>query len=90
MLRFRSSLPASPVPLSDDSVRRLAEGVLAPGHFFTGPGVRLEWEHKAAQETAWEVFHGRLVDRAFDRAELIRARAVAPATFSALQRLCGP
>src|SRR5947209_306799 len=67
MLRFRSSLPASPVPLSVDSVRRLAEAVLAPGHFFTGPGMQLEWEHNAEQEAAWEVFHGRLVDRAHTR-----------------------
>ncbi|MBI1916622.1 MAG: hypothetical protein HYS12_18095 [Planctomycetes bacterium] len=67
MLRFRSSLPASPVPLSDDSVRRLAEAVLAPGHFFTGSGVGLEGEHDAEQETAWEVFRGRLVDRAHTR-----------------------
>src|SRR4051794_15174010 len=67
MLRFRSSLLASPVPLSDESVRRLAEAVLAPGHFFTGPGVRLEWEHDSEQETAWEVSRGRLVDRAHTR-----------------------
>jgi hypothetical protein len=67
MLRFRLSLPPAPLPLSAASVRRLAEAVLAPGHFFTGPGVRLEWEHHEAQETLWEVFRGRLVDRAHTR-----------------------
>src|SRR5262245_14092982 len=67
MLCFRPSLPSSSLPLSAGSVSQLAESVVAAGHFFTGPGVRLEWTPEAKQETPWEVFRGRLVDRAHTR-----------------------
>jgi hypothetical protein len=67
VLRFRPSLPPLPAPLSAGSVRRLVEDVLAAGHFFTGLGLRLEWEHVAEHGTTWEVFRGRLLDPAHTR-----------------------
>src|SRR5262249_35921087 len=68
MLRFRPSLPPQPTPVTDEGVRRLAEGALAPPQFFTAfPPVRLEFEHAAVQETPWEVFRGRLLDPAHTR-----------------------
>src|SRR5262249_19262083 len=61
------SLPSLPAPLSAESVREVVEDVLAPGHFFTGACLRLEWAHVTEQETPWEVFRGRLLDRSHTR-----------------------
>src|SRR5262245_33028897 len=66
--RFRP--PISPGPsgrVTPDVVRSLAAEVLRPGHFFTGPGLVLEWESCPAEETLWEVFQGRLLDPAHTR-----------------------
>jgi hypothetical protein len=40
---------------------------LRPAHFFARGGTRLEWDHVAAGEVAWEVFRGRLLDPAHTR-----------------------
>src|SRR4051794_5681695 len=66
--RFRPfTLPAPSGPVTPDVVRSLAAEVLRPGHFFTGPGVLLEWESCPAEGTFWEVFQGRLLDPAHTR-----------------------
>jgi hypothetical protein len=44
----------------------LAE-LLRPAHFYVGPDLRLEWRHVAAEEVAWEIFRGRLLDPAHTR-----------------------
>src|SRR5262249_4214621 len=41
--------------------------VTRPCHFFTGPNLRLEWEHCPHEESVWEVFQGRLLDPAHTR-----------------------
>ena len=41
--------------------------VTRPCHFFTGPNLRLEWEHPPEEESVWEVFQGRLLDPAHTR-----------------------
>src|SRR5262249_42746091 len=54
-------------PLSPETVRWLAGEVTRPCHFFTGPNLRLEWEHCPHEESVWEVFQGRLLDPAHTR-----------------------
>src|SRR5262245_16471140 len=70
MLRFRRLLPC-PVPpdtpLSVEVVERLAVEVLAPRHFYLAPELTLEFVHRPAEELAWEVFRGRLLDPAHTR-----------------------
>src|SRR4051794_23660577 len=70
MPRFRTDLglarPGS-APLSTDAVRQLLAEVFRPAHFFRTPGLSLEWEHAAGEESAWEVFRGRLLDQAHSR-----------------------
>jgi hypothetical protein len=41
--------------------------MLAPAHFFVGPGLRLECEHVAREELVWEIYRGRLLDPAHTR-----------------------
>src|SRR5689334_9643114 len=59
MPRFR---PAHPdlvgIPLSLPAVQQLAAEVSAPGHFFLGPELQLEWQHLPAEDSSWEVFQG--------------------------------
>jgi hypothetical protein len=63
MSRFRACTgPLAGAPLYLEAVRRLLADVLAPRHFFIGPNVQLEWEHQDAEECAWEIFQGRLLD----------------------------
>jgi hypothetical protein len=54
-------------PLSRETVRRLAAEVLAPAHFFTASGLRLEGDHVAREELVWEIFRGRILDPAHTR-----------------------
>src|SRR5438105_3647538 len=49
------------------TVRRLAEEVFCPAHFFAAPTLALGWEHVEVEEVAWEVFRGRLLDPAHTR-----------------------
>lgn len=62
MPRFRAR---AAVP--QDLAAVIAEG-LRPGNFFTGPGVRLDWQFRSQVETPWEVFRGRLLAAAQTRA----------------------
>jgi hypothetical protein len=41
--------------------------LLRPANFFVGPPARLEWQGPVAEEVPWEVFQGRLLDRAHTR-----------------------
>jgi hypothetical protein len=54
-------------PLSPETVRWLCGEVTRPCHFFTGPNLRLEREHRPDEEGVWEVFQGRLLDPAHTR-----------------------
>ena len=63
MSRFRACVAALVgVPLSLEAVRRLLADVLNAWNFFIGPTVHLEWWHRDAEEGAWEIFQGRLLD----------------------------
>jgi hypothetical protein len=53
--------------LSLDEVRAVVAEVSAPGHFFVGGSLRLEWRHVPVEELHWEIFHGRLLDAAQTR-----------------------
>jgi len=66
MPRFRAA-DADRSPLGLEVVRRLAAEAVRPAHFFVAPPLRLEWEHVAAEESPWELFHGRLLDAAHTR-----------------------
>jgi hypothetical protein len=70
MLRFRAAMAVpglTGIPINLETVRGLLDDVLAPRHFFTGPSLRLEFRHVAAEESAWEIFQGRLLDAAHTR-----------------------
>ena len=54
-------------PLSVEVVARLAALVLASRHFYLAPELTLEFVHRPAEELAWEVFRGRLLDPAHTR-----------------------
>jgi hypothetical protein len=45
---------------------RIADALL-PDHFFIDPSLSLEWEHLPAEELPWEIFQGRLLERAHTR-----------------------
>jgi hypothetical protein len=53
--------------MSAEVVRRVAADVIRPAHFFLGPELELEWEHAECEESAWEVFRGRLLGPAHTR-----------------------
>ena len=55
------------VPITLDAVRRLAAETIAPAHFFVAPTLDLEWTHLDREESAWEIFRGRLLDPAHTR-----------------------
>ena len=61
------------VPFTLDGVRRLLADTLAPRHFFVAPDLDLEWTHNDHEETAWEVFRGRLLDPAHTRLRAVFA-----------------
>jgi hypothetical protein len=72
MLRYRpprsgTDDDAQPAPLTPDALRALIADAVRPAHFFTGPKTTLQWEHLPTEETPWEVFQGRLLDRAHTR-----------------------
>lgn len=68
MLRFRSLINSelsNSVP--PQNLTALLEEMFRPAHFFLGPELELEWEHRAEQELVWEIFQGRLLDAAHTR-----------------------
>ncbi len=68
MPRFRPVDPRlAGVPITLDAVRRFAAETIAPPHFFVAPDLHLEWTHLDREETAWEIFRGRLLDAAQTR-----------------------
>jgi hypothetical protein len=69
MPRFRPSpSPRHPTPPPTlDEARAIAAEVFRPAHFFLAPPLELEWEHAPREEVVWEVFQGRLLDRAHTR-----------------------
>jgi hypothetical protein len=54
------------MPLSLDTARHIADRLTRPERFFTGPDFLLDWSH-VEREEVWEVFQGRLLDRAHTR-----------------------
>src|SRR5437870_5636350 len=71
MLRFRSqhsnALPEK--PLDHLAVGQLIDDAMRPGHFFVEPQLRLTWIAARAETIRWEIFRGRLLDRAQTRDE---------------------
>jgi hypothetical protein len=69
MLRFRPLPPPSPdhTPPSPKAIRSLLAEVLLPGHFFQAGSTCLEWQAAVHEESAWEIFRGRLLDPAHTR-----------------------
>ena len=70
MPRFRSRSSADllcDIALSPETIRWLVGEVTRPCHFFIGRNMRLEWEHCASEESAWEIFQCRLLDPAHTR-----------------------
>lgn len=68
LTRFRAPAhTGDEVPTTAERVRALIERLLRPRHFFLAPRLTLEREHLPAQEVAWEVFRGHLVDPAHTR-----------------------
>jgi hypothetical protein len=65
-----ASVPTPLPPTGDEPVPGVIESVtaaLAPGRFFVSGGLDLIWEHTPAEDTAWEIFRGRLLDPAHTR-----------------------
>jgi hypothetical protein len=68
MFRYRSRSRSGEVgagALAD--VRQVIAEVLQPAHFYVAPDLTLEWQHLPTEETPWELFQGRLLDRAHTR-----------------------
>src|SRR5262249_31447488 len=53
--------------LKNDTVREVISGVMSPGHFFSAQPFALEWEMAVPESGPWEVYQGRLLDRAHTR-----------------------
>jgi hypothetical protein len=53
--------------LAPKAIRDVIADALLPAHFFAGPGIALEWEHPSTEELPWEIFQGRLLERALTR-----------------------
>jgi hypothetical protein len=49
-------------PLALEAVRACVADAVNPGRFFVSGSLTLHWEHVAAEEVSWEIFHGRLLD----------------------------
>jgi hypothetical protein len=60
-------------PLTLQRVADLCPRLLAPAHFFAGKGVDFRWDHVAAEDISWEIFHGRLLDPAHTRQRAVFA-----------------
>jgi hypothetical protein len=56
-----------PAPLTPETIREVIADALLPVHFFAAPPLNLEREHLPAEEIPWEIFQGRLLDRAQTR-----------------------
>lgn len=66
MLRFRPRRLQTTAPLTPEAVRALLADVTAPAHFYLPGSLQLAWEQRE-EETAWEIFRGRLLDPAHTR-----------------------
>lgn len=49
--------------LSTEVVSGVITELLAPGHFWCAPSLRLEWQGPVQEEVPWEIFRGQLLDR---------------------------
>jgi hypothetical protein len=64
MARFRrfATWTTDLQPVSIEDVRAFVDEALDPRHFFAHNGLTLAWEHLAAEDNAWEIYKGRLLD----------------------------
>jgi hypothetical protein len=53
--------------LSPEQIAEEIHAALSPMHFFVGQGLALEWEMAVLESGPWEVYQGRLLDRAHTR-----------------------
>jgi hypothetical protein len=53
--------------LTWEAVGAVITDALLPNHFFAAPAMSLEWEHLLTEEIPWEIFQGRLLERAHTR-----------------------
>lgn len=60
----RERRPSGPAAVARAVIRAVVAAAVRPMHFFTGPALSLEWEHLEAEEIPWELFRGRLLERA--------------------------
>src|SRR5437016_2927669 len=61
---FRSAAAwGPPEPLTPAAVSAACIDLTRPANFFVAPSLRLSWQHQPDEESFWEVFHGRLLDR---------------------------
>ncbi len=67
MFRPGIAEPAMTEPWEVLAVAELIDGAMQPGHFLAAADVSLEWIAAKAEETAWEIFRGRLLDPAQTR-----------------------
>jgi hypothetical protein len=74
-LHFRNSaalVPSGATRIETlDQVRQAVQETLRSQHFFLGGTATLEWQHLPREETAWEIFRGRLLDPAHTRQRLV-------------------
>jgi hypothetical protein len=49
-------------PLGLPEIQAAIEDAILPAHFYERVPGRLSWEHRAQEESAWEIFQGRLLD----------------------------
>src|SRR5713226_7081388 len=72
MPRFRARRPEAHNSdgggvLSLDEVRKVIAEAFRPGHFFVGKTLTSEWHYSPSEETAWEIYQGRLLDASHTR-----------------------
>jgi hypothetical protein len=54
-------------PRSPDEIRKVVAEAIHPAHFFFQRPLILEWHHLPCEQTAWEIYQGRLLDPAHTR-----------------------
>jgi hypothetical protein len=68
LTRYRAPICSQPSsPATPDQVRSLITRLMLPGHFFVATPVSLDTEYWSAEESAWEIFRGHLLDPAQTR-----------------------
>src|SRR5262245_9081197 len=64
MPQFRSPVTGADArPLHDSVVRELCAAVMHPSNFYVAEPLRLVCDYRPDEETHWELFHGRALDR---------------------------